>query len=533
VVAGYRIEAAIGEGGFGAVFRAVQLGLGRAVALKLMLPELVGDHDDRARFQREAELAQHLQHPNTVRLLDFGVAEGGVPYIVWELLRGEPLDAVLRGGGLPAARVARVASQVLKALMEAHGQGIVHRDIKPSNIFLCEFSGERDFVKVLDFGIAKAISPASGPARQGITRQGQMVGTPSYMAPEQVAAGPSTPLSDLYALGLVMAEAFTGERVVRGASSMEIAVRQASPAPVALPEAALASPLGPVIRRATEKRMELRFASAGEMLEHIEAAMRTAKPAPVTETRQAPAPVSGEAPTEVGHPAFVPVTGEARTEVGHPAFVPEPPHTEVGHPAFVPEPPRTEVGHPAFVPGEPPTEIGAPPVMSALQARPAKGASRRRGGVSPIVLVAAGGGTLALVGALAWLAVDSPRVTTRTRGVPAATTGPRRPGGRLRSMSNAALRERVVAEGWEITSESVTEAGKSAAATCSLGIKRSTKYGVVTLYRYEAESVAAEAERVMRGRFDFVVARDGGALLMVSVSQDPEGARQLAAEITR
>src|SRR6185369_2760725 len=137
----YRIEELIGQGGFGAVYRATQLNLGRAVALKVLLPELLGE-DGLLRFQREAELAQLLSHPNTVRVLDFGRAPDGSPYLVFELLSGRTLESeIVRAHGIDAARVGRIAAQVLKALMEAHAAGIVHRDIKPANVFLSDFSG--------------------------------------------------------------------------------------------------------------------------------------------------------------------------------------------------------------------------------------------------------------------------------------------------------------------------------------------------------------------------------------------------------
>ncbi len=168
IVAGrYRVEALLGKGGFGVVYRAVQLNIGRAVALKMLLAEALAHAGGIARFRREAELAQRLEHPNTVRLYDFGETEGGLPFAAWELLRGHPLDEVLRAEPtLAAPRVARIGAQALKALMEAHGLGIVHRDVKPSNLFLCEFSGERDFVKVLDFGIAKCLSDGPGLTRK-------------------------------------------------------------------------------------------------------------------------------------------------------------------------------------------------------------------------------------------------------------------------------------------------------------------------------------------------------------------------------
>src|SRR5580693_5650623 len=146
VIAGrYRVEELLGQGGFGAVYRCMQVDQGRPVALKMLLPEAIGNEEALARFRREAELAQRLQHPNTVRILDVGETEEGLPFIAWELLRGRPLDAVLRQERTPApARVAGIAAQLLSALAEAPALGSVHRDIKPGNVFLCEGPGEPD-----------------------------------------------------------------------------------------------------------------------------------------------------------------------------------------------------------------------------------------------------------------------------------------------------------------------------------------------------------------------------------------------------
>jgi serine/threonine-protein kinase len=162
----YRIEAKLGEGGYGAVYSAVQLGMDRKVALKLLHPDVLSRKTALERFLREARLAQQLSHPNVVRLLDYGTTREGVPFIAFELLSGRSVERELAGkGALPAARVLHVAQQTLKGLMEAHGLGIVHRDIKPGNLFLCDFAGEPDFVKILDFGIAAAPNEGtrSGP----------------------------------------------------------------------------------------------------------------------------------------------------------------------------------------------------------------------------------------------------------------------------------------------------------------------------------------------------------------------------------
>src|SRR5690606_14630788 len=164
---------------------------------------------------------------------------------------------------LSPRRAARVGCQVVKSLMEAHGLGIVHRDIKPANIFLCDFSGEADFVKVLDFGIART---GGGEGSSTLTAQGVAVGTPSYMAPEQVLGDPVDARADLYALGLVLAEALTGRMVFTGESSMKICIAQASSDPVPLGRAVLESPLGAVIARAARKAPAERYPDAARML---------------------------------------------------------------------------------------------------------------------------------------------------------------------------------------------------------------------------------------------------------------------------
>ncbi len=270
----YRIEGLVGEGGYGAVYAATQLhaGLtkGRRVALKVLHPDVLIRQSAIARFSREALLAQSLHHPNTVRLFDFGQTERGLPFIVYEFLDGKSLEQVLvEQVRISARRTARVATQTLKALMEAHAAGIVHRDIKPANLFLCDYAGETDFVKILDFGIAASqASDDAGP----LTREGASIGTPAYMAPEQVLCEPTDGRADLYALGLVMAEALSGAPVFSGRSGMQVAMLQVADAPVPLGEHVTGSPLGEVVRRATQKKREARYASAADMLEAVERA---------------------------------------------------------------------------------------------------------------------------------------------------------------------------------------------------------------------------------------------------------------------
>ncbi|MFO0552952.1 MAG: protein kinase [Polyangiaceae bacterium] len=275
----YRIESLLGEGGYGAVYVATQLGLGRKVALKILHAEVLARPTARQRFEREAMLAQRLTHPNIVRLFDFGTAADGSPFIVWELLAGRSVEQDLATRGpMPPARVSHLTQQVLKGLAEAHGVGIVHRDIKPANIFLSDFTGEPDFVKVLDFGIAAG---PRGDGNTGITQEGISLGTPAYMAPEQVLDQELDGRADLYALGLMMAEMLTAAPVFRGNTALEIALRQIEDIPVPLVGAVRHGPLGHIIARATEKDPTRRFGSALEMLAALRAASTGANTGPV------------------------------------------------------------------------------------------------------------------------------------------------------------------------------------------------------------------------------------------------------------
>lgn len=262
VVAGrYRVIEQIGEGGHGSVWRAQDLTTSSDVALKIMHEER--DPSALSRFAREAELVGRLSHPGNVRLLDWGVHDARLPFSVFELLKGETLQARLkRQGPLPVPTVAQIARQVLVALAEAHAVGIVHRDIKPANIFLGS-----DTLKLIDYGIAKSLRPNT----KALTRQGEVLGTPSYMPPELIEARPIAPSSDLYALGLVMAEMISGRRVYQG-SPIDICLKQVSPAPTPLPDEVTRSVLGPIIARATEKDPARRFDRAEQMVAAIDQA---------------------------------------------------------------------------------------------------------------------------------------------------------------------------------------------------------------------------------------------------------------------
>jgi serine/threonine protein kinase len=250
----------------------------RPVAIKVMKPQ--ASRVTRERFAREAQLTKRLEHPNTVRLLDFGGLDDDQPFLVWELLRGETLaERLERKGPMPPEEVANMARQVLSSLEEAHGLGIIHRDIKPSNLMLCDFEGEKDFVKVLDFGVAKDVLTALND----LTEEGEVVGTPRYMAPEQVLGKQVVPATDLYALGLVMAEALTGSPMVKASSKTQAVAFQAMETDLPIDPQVLEGPLGRAIRQATRKRLGARFGSSAAMRDTILEEMAAANgPGPFT-----------------------------------------------------------------------------------------------------------------------------------------------------------------------------------------------------------------------------------------------------------
>jgi len=263
----YRLIEEIGRGGFGVVFRAVQLGMERNVAIKMLHP--AGDpkmqEQMKERFKREAMMARNLNHPNTIRQYDFGEAADGSMYLVLEYLNGRNLVEVIRQeGALGDERVRAMAPGILKALAEAHAQGIVHRDLKPGNIMLCDIFGEKDFVKVLDFGIAKTMMGDTD-----LTAAGVALGSPRYMPPELLRGDQPTPSSDLYSIAITLAEAIIGKPLLPFENSVEAAQAQLSPEPLKVPEELTHSSLWPWLQKAMSKEIADRFQTADEMLQAL------------------------------------------------------------------------------------------------------------------------------------------------------------------------------------------------------------------------------------------------------------------------
>ena len=205
------------------VYRARHSLLRRRTAIKLLRPEAVTDVA-LARFEREVQLASSLTHPNTIDIFDFGKSSEGTFYCVMEFLDGQSLDEVVHSEGpLPPVRAVKILLQIANSLSEAHRRGLVHRDIKPSNVMICEQGGIPDFVKVLDFGLARNVEPADG---QNVTKSGLVLGTPLYMAPERITDPTCVDQrSDIYSLGAVGHYLLTGKSIY-DAGGLEQLVRQ-------------------------------------------------------------------------------------------------------------------------------------------------------------------------------------------------------------------------------------------------------------------------------------------------------------------
>lgn len=276
VVAGrFEIEARIGAGGMGTVYRAVQSPLGRRVALKILKQDVSWDPDTVTRFHREAKAMSLLVHPNTVRVFDFGQTPEGLLYLAMEMLEGELLtDKIDREGQLDVVDAIRVTQQVLASLHEAHSKGIVHRDLKPDNIFLAGVDGhEEPVVKVLDFGIAKVVQ-GENEFDQLETQAGTVFGTPRYMSPEQAQGKTLDPRTDLYSVGVLIYQLLTGTAPFIDEDAVVVMAKHIQTKPVApralAPERPIPTRLEKSVLKALEKAPAKRFQSADEMVRALE-----------------------------------------------------------------------------------------------------------------------------------------------------------------------------------------------------------------------------------------------------------------------
>ncbi len=271
----FQITKLLGFGGMGAVYEALQLNMNRPVALKL-----IPTHDPTtvARFEREALTISQLRHPNTITVFDFGKTEDGFLFLSMELLHGLTLSDIVKAvGPLPPRRAIHIASQICRSLNEAHHAGIVHRDIKPDNIILITVDNDDSVVKVLDFGIAKAVM---GDDDVQLTGDGRIIGTPRYMSPEQILAESLDHRSDIYSLGCIIFEMLTGVPPFQQSSTTALMISHTQDAPPAFAQR-LSGPnldkippyLEGVVRRALAKDPNDRPQTTEELRVELEDAM--------------------------------------------------------------------------------------------------------------------------------------------------------------------------------------------------------------------------------------------------------------------
>ena len=492
------------------------------------------------RFLREAELARRLEHPNVVRVLDDGVADDGTRFIAFELLEGRSVaDEVDRWGAMQAGKAVTITLEVLEALGAAHGIGIVHRDLKPANVYLLDGS---DTVKVLDFGIAKSTNPNT---LAGLTQDGMMLGTPMFMAPEQMTGAEIRPATDLFAVGMLMLEMLLGQHPYpKSITALELVRRRFAGEPVPIIDAIGEGPLGAVIARATDLKPEQRFQTAREMAEALEAAREDPRfqdtilvtgdpfasaPQATWESAGAPAPTWDSAP---------PQPPQWGGQVGHgPSGYPNPPSAPP-HPT------------PSAPPVGPPPQPWGPPIG---QPAPPRSSSS---GAAAMVLGVVAMGFFAAVGmgvgiwAMARGAPEPPRRASSDDDAPVVPTSiederPRPPPtdhvptkapvAKARSLPckgvsavrRPRLRKAMASEGWQVSGQLTMCAGNMINFRCDGGggngftATKDGEKGQAVVIRFGSVQAATDYVTKTSERFDDITlgGPEGGAVLYLEMDR--------------
>jgi serine/threonine-protein kinase len=365
----YRVLAKLGEGGMGAVFRAEQISLKRTVAVKLLRPDVTADPMLLRRFNAEAEVVAKLSHPGTVNIYDFGQDADGTLFIAMELIDGRSLRAVLQQEApLALPRALAIATQIAASLADAHAHGIVHRDLKPDNVMLADRGRERDVVRVLDFGIAK-LRDDTRATQMAMTQQGDMLGTPQYMAPEQIRAEAIDGRTDIYALGCLIYEMVTGRLPHDAATVLAMLSKHLLEAPVPpthrRPDLGLPPAIDALVLGAMAKDPRARPPTMEGYGEQLAALLRSLPADPRSAQRSAVAPIA--VPGGPDPLAATPLPGAMPPQLPTPPVMR--PGAPVGHvgpmppmPLQLPTPPAMRPGAPVgyLAPMQPPPGFPAP-----------------------------------------------------------------------------------------------------------------------------------------------------------------------------
>jgi serine/threonine-protein kinase len=427
----YRVTGVLGEGGMGRVYVAEQqMGTTfRKVAVKTLLSQYAKDPKTVGRFMREVGTVSELEHPNTIKVFDFGKIEGTEElYIAMELLQGKSLEDVLAAERpLAPERVDRIVGQICGSLQEAHEKGIVHRDLKPANIFLTRRAGEEDVVKVLDFGIAKAATDPTKGAEQKLTQQGTILGTPPYMSPEQFMGIELDGRSDLYSLAILTFEMLTGRLPFEADTGWQWMNAHSSEKPLpfeSVPEAAhVPEKMRRAVMHALAKKPAERPATAREYFEELTlgSARMSALGLGAGGVGAMP-PAYSSPPSALGGSSPTPMAASPRTETGVPLAFPDggfpggaplaapagaagPGYTQLG-PIDVPQVGRTMTGDMPL-----PAHLGVPTAGGQAFPVPPPPHSRSSGNTFLGVAAAAALGLSAAGGFLWWRAREASSAT--------------------------------------------------------------------------------------------------------------------------
>ena len=291
----YRVEATLGEGGMGIVYLVEHIHMRKRFALKVLLAQWIGTPEVVARFEREAVAAAAIGHPNVAAATDFGRLADGSFFLVLEYLEGRTLRSELDKGPIATLRALEIARSIALGVGAAHAKGIVHRDLKPENVMLVARDGSPDFVKVLDFGIARVESVADANGHALLTCAGAILGTPDYMAPEQVVGTHIDGRADLYALGVMLFEMVTGQCPFRGGTVTLLRQHLINEVPSFPADVAqrVRESVGKLIARLMQKDREARFTTALDLVTAIDVARdEHARGAPVPRAFLEPAAAS-------------------------------------------------------------------------------------------------------------------------------------------------------------------------------------------------------------------------------------------------